>query len=374
MMTVSLCMIVKNEEDVLARCLESVSDLMDEIIILDTGSTDDTKAIAGRFTKNVYDFHWIDDFAAARNAAFGKATMDYIFWLDADDVLEEKDHVKFAALKESLAPSVDSVTMEYHLAFDEYGNVSFRLQRNRLVKRANRFRWVGAVHEYLEVRGNIYHSDIAVTHKSLHHDSDRNLRIYEKRLAEGEEFSPRDVYYYANELYDHKQYQKAASFYKKFLLDGKGWVEDNVSACGKLADCYRFLGDAEQELDAILRSFRYDSARAEFCCRLGYHFMEGNNLSTAIFWYQLAAMLKQPEDSSGFYNPAYSTWLPHLQLCVCYSRAGEYRLAHLHNEVVLKYRPGDERALQNREYLKPFLREDIPEEQGGTDLSNESDG
>ncbi len=121
MITVSLCMIVKNEEDVLARCLESVSDLMDEMIILDTGSTDDTKAVAGRFTENVHDFQWIDDFAAARNAAFEKATMEYIFWLDADDVLEEKDRMKFAVLKKSLDPSVDSVTMEYHLAFDEYG-------------------------------------------------------------------------------------------------------------------------------------------------------------------------------------------------------------------------------------------------------------
>ena len=76
MATVSLCMIVRNEEDVLGRCLESVKDIVDEIIIVDTGSTDRTKEIAGRFTNTVYDFPWIDDFSAARNFSFSKATID----------------------------------------------------------------------------------------------------------------------------------------------------------------------------------------------------------------------------------------------------------------------------------------------------------
>ena len=77
MITISLCMIVKNEEAVLARCLESVKDVVDEIIIVDTGSTDKTKQIAYRYTQNVYDFEWIDDFSAARNYSFSKATKDY---------------------------------------------------------------------------------------------------------------------------------------------------------------------------------------------------------------------------------------------------------------------------------------------------------
>lgn len=358
MITVSLCMIVKNEEEVIGRCLESISDLVDEIIIMDTGSTDNTKSIAGQYTKHVFDFQWIDDFAAARNAAFDKASMDYILWLDADDVLEAENREKFTALKESLDPAVDSVTMEYHLAFDEYGKVSFSVRRNRLVKRANRFRWVGAVHEYLGVWGRFFHSDVAVAHKSLHHDSDRNLKIYEKRLSRGEEFSPRDMYYFANELLDHKQYKRAASFYDKFLSSGKGWVEDNISSCGKLADCYHHLGDCERELEAVLRSFRYGSARAEFCCRLGYHFLQKNDISSAVFWYKLATLLKQPQDQLGFYNPSFSTWLPHLQLCVCYSRAGEYKLAYLHNEVARQYRPKDQKVLQNQQYLESMMGQD----------------
>ena len=73
MVEISLCMIVKNEEKVLARCLDSIVGLMDEIIIVDTGSSDKTKEIARKYTDNIYDFEWIDDFAPAprrRNTIF----------------------------------------------------------------------------------------------------------------------------------------------------------------------------------------------------------------------------------------------------------------------------------------------------------------
>ena len=81
MASVSLCMIVKNEEEVLARCLESVQEIVDEIIVVDTGSTDNTREIAGRYTQQVYDFAWKDDFAAARNFSFSKAHGDYCLWM-----------------------------------------------------------------------------------------------------------------------------------------------------------------------------------------------------------------------------------------------------------------------------------------------------
>ena len=79
-------MIVKNEEAVLARCLDSIKNAVDEIIIVDTGSVDKTKLIAREYTENIYDFEWINDFSAARNFAFSKAAMDYQMWLDADDI------------------------------------------------------------------------------------------------------------------------------------------------------------------------------------------------------------------------------------------------------------------------------------------------
>ena len=254
MVSVSLCMIVKDEEETIGRCLDSVRHLVDEIVIVDTGSTDRTKDRVRQYTDRIYDFQWIDDFAAARNYSFQQATQDYIFWLDADDVLLKEDQEKFAKLKATLSPHIDAVTMDYHLAFDEHGNVTFRTKRHRLVRRERRFRWVGAVHEYLEVGGHIFHSDVAVTHLGTDRDPDRNLKIYEKRLARGETFSPRDLYYFANELSDHRQLERAVYYYEKFLDTKKGWLEDNIAACGKLADCYFQLGEPEKAFRALLRS------------------------------------------------------------------------------------------------------------------------
>lgn len=113
MTTFSLCMIVKNEENVLARCLDSLADLMDEIIIVDTGSTDKTKEIAARYTDRIYDFTWIDDFAAARNFAASKATMEYIYTADADEFVDPENHRQIRQLKEVLLPEVEIVQMYY---------------------------------------------------------------------------------------------------------------------------------------------------------------------------------------------------------------------------------------------------------------------
>ena len=89
--TISLCMIVKNEEPFLEKCLNSVKNLVHEIIIVDTGSTDKTKEIARKFTDKVFDFVWCDNFSAARNESLKHATGDWILVLDADEVIAEHD-------------------------------------------------------------------------------------------------------------------------------------------------------------------------------------------------------------------------------------------------------------------------------------------
>lgn len=355
MINISLCMIVKNESEVICRCLDSVKNIIDEIIIIDTGSTDNTKAIVGRYTDKVFDFVWIDDFASARNFAFSHASMDYILWLDADDVLLEPEGQKLLQLKQTLDRSIDTVSMHYHLAFDSERNVTSSLRRNRLVKRLKGFQWHGAVHEYLAVGGHILNSDIAITHQPIEHDSDRNLYIYERRLAAGATFTPRDLFYYANECLDHKNYERAIEYYLKFLDSKQGWIEDNITACGKLADCYYSLGDIERERKYTLTSFEYDTPRAEFCCRLGYGFLQKSEWQKAIFWYKLATQLEKPKNSWGFFNEVCWTWLPHLQLCVCYDRLGEYKLAYEHNEIARKYRPNDEQVLHNKKYLDSVI-------------------
>lgn len=353
--TISLCMIVKNEEQTIERCLLSVKGIVDEIIIVDTGSTDKTKEIVSNFSDKVYDFEWINDFAAARNYAFSQATQEYILWLDADDVFVPEDQELFLSLKSSLSREFDIVSMLYNLGFDQYGKVTFQRRRNRLVKREKNFRWIGAVHEYLEVYGNNFNSAIAVTHLPLSHDSDRNLRIYEQRLQKGEQFTPRDLFYFANELLDHRLFNRAIEYYQQFLATKQGWVEDNISACSKLADCFHNLNDIENQLKYIYMSFRYDVPRAEFCCRLGFYHLNNNQLNQAIFWYKVAAQSEKPADSWGMVNFQCQTWLPHLQLCVCYSRIGQYKLAYEHNEIAGTFIPEDPRIQHNRTYLQNLI-------------------
>ena len=232
MVSVSLCMIVKNEEDVLGRCLESAAGLVDEIVIVDTGSTDRTREVAARFTNQIFDFPWADDFAAARNESFSHASMDYCLWLDADDVLLEADRAAFLALKETLDPAVSVVMAPYHTGFDESGRVTFSCFRERLIKNRAGMRWEGAVHEAVAPAGRILYGDFAVTHrKTRPGDPDRNLRIYEAQLAAGKVLDPRQQLYYGRELYYHQRYEEALAVFQDFLEEGRGWLENNIDAC-----------------------------------------------------------------------------------------------------------------------------------------------
>lgn len=358
MLSISLCMIVKDEEDSLGRCLDSVRDVVDEIVIVDTGSTDRTKEIAASFGAAIYDYEWIDHFAAARNFAFDKATQSFILWLDADDVMEPVDRVRLKSLKENNGDDFpyDSVSMNYHLTFDQKGNPVFSLRRNRLVRRSCGFRWIGPVHEYLAVSGRILHSDIAVTHRKERVHTDRNLRIYLKRLEAGESFTPRDQYYFANELRDNRRNEEAIDWYSRFLDGGQGWVEDNIGACMKQADCYGRIGNTEKQLASLLRSFAYDTPRPEVCCELGAVFIQQARYDQAIYWFHQALTVKRPNDYMGSTDHAASTWLPHLQLTVCYDRIGKRAKAFDHHRQAKAYNPEHPSIKYNDKYFNHSKR------------------
>ena len=104
MASISLCMIVKDEEEVLERCLEGVRGIADEIILVDTGSADRTVEIAGNYTDRIYEIPWEDDFSAARNYGLEKATKEYCMWLDADDVILRRRRRKSASLRKFCLP------------------------------------------------------------------------------------------------------------------------------------------------------------------------------------------------------------------------------------------------------------------------------
>ena len=133
-MTLSVCIIVKNEEEVLGRCLSCAEKFADEIVVVDTGSTDGTVLIAEKFTDKVFFFKWRDDFSAARNYAFEKASSDFLMWLDADDVITDENCEKINALK-SVLDSYDMVMMPYAAAFDGE-TPTFVYERERIFRRS----------------------------------------------------------------------------------------------------------------------------------------------------------------------------------------------------------------------------------------------
>ena len=136
----------------------------------------------------------------------------------------------------------------------------------------------------------------------------------------------------------------------------EGWIEDKVYACINKADCYRFLDKLEEELFSLFESFSYSKTpRPEICSRIGFHFQRKRDFQSAIFWYNLATELDLDFNKWSFTYPAYSTWYPHLQMCVCYYNLQDFEKSYFHNEQARKYRPNDERILFNKDLLDSKL-------------------
>jgi len=357
--TISLCMIVRDEEAVLGRCLASAAPVVDEIVIVDTGSTDGTKAVAAACGARVYDFEWTDDFAAARNFAFDQATGDWLMWMDADDVLPDSEREKFAAFKARIPDHADAVLMPYWLAFDAAGRPTAQANRCRLVRRGRGFRWHGRVHEYLDLTGaRAVAVDIGIAHfRQVRDHSGRNLRIYERIAAERGGLEGRDLYYYANELMDAGRFADAAKAYRAYLAEPAGYREDKVAASLRLSECCRRLDDPAGRVDALLGSFRFDAPHAEVCCALGGWFEEAGDWRTAAWWYERALDAPLPEGWLGVVNNACRTWLPHARLTICYGQMGRWADAARHNEAALGWLPDDEGLKANKRILEEKLKD-----------------
>ena len=353
MPAVSLCMIVKNEEMHITRCLDSVAELVDEIIVVDTGSTDRTVELVSGYTSKIYSYPWKDDFADARNYSFSRASMDYCMWMDADDILEETEKDKFLQLKQTLSLDVDIVMMKYHTSFDDAGKPSFSYFRERWIRNCPQYRWIGAVHEVIPPIGNIVYSDIAICHKKMNAgDSERNLNIYRKMLAEGKVLDPRHQYYYGRELYYHKQYEEAISVLEQFLILEDGWIENKIEACSVCANCYYRLGREQSALNTLLRSMSFDAPRAELCCEIGKHFLERGNYHIAVYWYEMALKRPKNEHAGGFVLPDCYDYIPFLQLCVCFDKIGDRAKAKEYNEMAGACKPYSKAYLYNKQYFE----------------------
>ena len=322
-MKLSICMIVKNEEEVLARILSKAQIFADEIIIVDTGSTDSTIDIASKYTDKIYNFEWCDDFARARNFSFSKATGDYIMWLDADDDIIEANIKKIIDLKNT-SPIYDVYMFRYQIAFDENNNPTFEYYRERIVKNDKRFRWSGWVHEAIALQGKIGYFDIAIEHRKIEKTRDigRNLNIYEKHISNGEKLDPRGQFYYSRELYFNNKIDQAISTFTKFLSGGKGYLPNIIDAHLMLSKCYTLKSDLKNAKNILIDSMKYAQPNSEICCALGEIFQKQNDIPSSIFWYTTATICPVNMENGGFVQKDYYDFIPYLQLSCLYYQIG----------------------------------------------------
>ena len=176
------------------------------------------------------------------------------------------------------------------------------------------------------------------------------LSLYKKILTEKADCS------YGTKLKEDGNFIEAIKYYSKFLSLTEVPPMQKIKVCYEMADLYYNLKDTQKERDFIFKSFEYGPPHAEFCCRLGYQFLQNNEIDKATFWYELATQLERPAAADEILSESCWTWIPHVQLCICYYKAGNLKKSYEHNELALKYEPQNEMLLNNKKFLDKVLK------------------
>lgn len=321
--TVSLCMIVKNDVENMNLLINSLAPVLEEIVIVDTGSTDGTiekiKEISSRHSNvKLHHFEWVDHFSKARNFSFSKATQDWVFWLDSDDAI---DVVKLKNFKDNYLdkPNVDLWILNYVYARYQDGTPAMTLGRERFIRRSKNPTWGGAIHEAISMAGmrtSNYH-DLDVIHerhKRKYYDPNRNLRILEKEYA-ANPTDTRNTYYYGKELFDHIN-DKGISILEGYLtLPGKYW-DDEVNARFRLGLHYLVhnrLPEVVHMASGIL--IADNESRPEYYWLMAELMVRSGKHEEAKSFFDRC--LKCGCSSPRVINREYSTWHPKKKMAEC---------------------------------------------------------
>ena len=363
MITISLVMIVKNEEAVLARCLDTVKNLMDEIIIVDTGSTDKTKEIAAEYTDKIYDFKWVDDFSEARNFAFSKATMDYIYSCDADEIINDENRMRFMNLKAVLVPEVEIVQMHYVEANGSSVLNAKSEYRPKLYKRLREFTWIEPIHETVRLDPVVFDSDIEILHKPTSVHSKRDFSIFAKAYNKDKYLSDNLISMYAKELLkcgDKDDFTEASKIFEGVLINQKITEEELFKVSCILAKAARLVNDDAAFLKYTTKVL-VASPCSEICLELGEYFLDKQDNEEAIVWFYNAAYETEPILDINSQGKA-----PRLGLAQCYANiAKELGYTDFTEETAsASSTPQDVSAIieLHKKYLEEAMEWDVPEE------------
>lgn len=319
MIRISVCMIVKNEEKVLERCLKSLEGLYEELIIVDTGSSDNTKEIASRYTDKVYDYEWIYDFADARNFAFSKASCDYIYSADADEELDDINRQRFMNLKNQMLPEIDIVQMWYINTHSYATTENFEKEyRPKLYKRLRSFRWIDPVHESVRLEPVVYDSDIEILHKPESSHGKRDFTVFQKAIQRGENLSPKLHRMYSRELMIAGEKEDFENAEQYFLSSFYNLSEElQMCSCAVLARGYRLCGNTNEFFKWSLKNIVIKPC-AEICDELGFYYYDAGDLPEAMTWFQNAMTETEAIMSAKAVNK-----IPYEMMADCYEKLAE---------------------------------------------------
>lgn len=352
-MSVSLCMIVKNEEENLARCLDSVKGLTDEIVLVDTGSADGTVAAAERYGARVYRFPWNDSFSDARNFSLSRASGTWILVMDADDELERADREALLALTREENGETDIYccrTLCYSGCSACCGNALINMSV-RLIRNGKGYRYRGRVHEQIVRCGGTPGEPIpmAATGIRFHHygylddqiakkeKHRRNISLIEKELRE----DPKNgfmLFNLGNEYLSMGDAARALDCYQRSLdtpdpLPGYGSVllTRMILCCGRMnreKDLFRYI---RQGLELYPGLTDFEFLRADALQRRGKYL-------EAIRAYRKCLRMGEPPDDANSVCGV-GTFKPHEALSAIFQRLGDWKAAERHCRAAIRFQP-----------------------------------
>ncbi len=295
-------MIVKDEERLLGRLLTDAARVCDELVVIDTGSSDRTREIAEKHGAKVYDVAWRGDFATARNASFAWCSEEWILWLDADDVLPPSTLGAIETLKVWLEgqEDVDAVVGPYHYRIAEDDRtVLTGWSRERILRRAAGFKWEGRIAESIPLGDHrvAFVPELVIEHRpdlvSAARRRDRNLQMLESEIAAGHPTSL-VLIRFANELADQGRDDDARRAYRDYLELDRNPGPYRYWAQVSLAELSRKVGDEATTREFALEAIGEDPSRAEAYVTLGLHYYDKEQWDRAAPLFIAATATRMP--------------------------------------------------------------------------------
>lgn len=376
---VSICLIVKNEEKNIERCLQSIRPHVAEICVVDTGSSDKTPEIVQKYADKfeVYtdcndpQTGLIEDFSQARNRSFELATQPWLMWIDGDDEVQNADKIESIITEQGVHRETPLMVMfPYEYSHDDKGNVTCLHWRERLVTPKAAFKWKGPVHEILnpEIPGTaiIRKEDTRIIHRRNQVgkviESGRNLRILKKYYNKVGESDVRQLYYLGLEYGNNGDIGNSIRFHKRYV-ELSGWDDEKFLACLKITEHYQGIGQYEDAIEWALKALtvREGWSEAYFALGKSYYFMaqrggpdERRHWERAIHFMQLGLKLP-PTETILFINPLERQYEIHKFLNFALNKVGRVHEAMGSVDQALKIRPDDEGLKGNRKLYQEFI-------------------